>query len=75
MKKKPLDIMCVKETIVETSIFSFSPNVFYQTIAYFHDPEKEAFGHNVDKGNDAGNQYFLLFPQCFLPYNPLFSRP
>ena len=66
--------MWIKETMLETNIFSFSPNVFYQTIPCSHDPEKEAFEDNVGKGNDAGNQYFLLFPQCFLPDNPLFSR-
>ena len=24
--------------------------------------------NNVEKGENAGNQHFLLFPQCFLPY-------
>ena len=75
LKRKPLNIIRIKEMMLATNIFSFSPNVFYHTIPYFHDPEKEAFEHNVDKGNDAGNQYFPLFPQYFLPHNPLFLRP
>ena len=29
---------------------------------------KEAFKNIVRKGDNAGDQYFLLFQQCFLPY-------
>ena len=29
------------------------------------------FEHIMGKGENAGNQYFLLFPQCFLPYQRL----
>ena len=28
--------------------------------------EKKAFENIVEKGENAGNQHFLLFPQCFL---------
>ena len=28
--------------------------------------EKKAFENVVGKGENAGNQHFLLFPQCFL---------
>ena len=28
---------------------------------------KKSFENIVRKGENAGNQYFLLFPQCFLP--------
>ena len=28
----------------------------------------------VGKGENAGNQHFLLFPQCFLPFPKLFSN-
>ena len=31
---------------------------------------KKPFENIVGKGENAGNQYFLLFPQCF----PLFSK-
>ena len=27
-----------------------------------------AFENIVGKGENAGNQHFLLFPQCFLPF-------
>ena len=36
----------------------------------FNDPEKEAlkpFENIVGKGENAGNQHFLIFPQYFLP--------
>ena len=29
--------------------------------------KKKAFKKIVGKGQNAGHQYFLLFPQCFLP--------
>ena len=29
---------------------------------------KEAFENIVGKGENAGNQHFLLFPNCLLPY-------
>ena len=32
----------------------------YHTIPSFNDTE-----NNVDKGENAGYQHFLLFPQCF----------
>ena len=31
-------------------------------------PEGKAFGNIVGKEENAGNQHFPLFPQCFLPY-------
>ena len=30
--------------------------------------KKEPFENNVGKEENAGNQHFLLFPQCFLSY-------
>ena len=35
----------------------------YQKIPTFNDLEQEAF---VGKGENAGNQHFLLFSKCFL---------
>ena len=29
---------------------------------------KEPFENIVGKGENAGNQHYLLFPQCFLPF-------
>ena len=29
---------------------------------------KKPFENVVEKGENAGNQHFLLFPQCFLPF-------
>ena len=31
-------------------------------------PGKTPFENVVGKGENAGNQGFVLFPQCFLPY-------
>ena len=39
---------------------------FYHTIPTFNDLKKEAFENIVGKGENAGNQNFLLFPQSFL---------
>ena len=33
-----------------------------------NDPKIEAFENIVGKGENAGNQDFLVFPQCFLPF-------
>ena len=38
------------------------------TIMMFNDLIKSPFENIVGKGENAGNQHFLLFPQCFLPY-------
>ena len=41
--------------------------MLYHTIPIFDDPEKnKVFENIVGKGENAGYQYFLLFPQCFL---------
>ena len=41
----------------------------YHTILTFTNLEKRAFEKNiVGKGENAGNQHFLLFPQCFLAF-------
>ena len=40
----------------------------YHTIPTFNDPDKEALKNIVGKGENAGNQHFLLFPQSFLPF-------
>ena len=35
--------------------------------------KKKALENIVGKGVNAGNQHFLLFPQCFLPFPKLIS--
>ena len=37
----------------------------YQTIPTFNDPKEEGLGKHSGKRENAGNQHFLLFPQCF----------
>ena len=77
--------MGVKKNNLVTSIFYFSHNVSYShatqfpsfvpistlfyTVPTFDDPVKEAFRNNCRKGENAGNQDFLLFSQCFMPYH------
>ena len=40
----------------------------YHTIQTFNDPKEKTFKNIEGKGENAGNQHFLLFPQCFLPF-------
>ena len=40
----------------------------YLTIPTFYALKKKPFETIVGKGENAGNQQFLLFPQCFLPF-------
>ena len=46
-------------------------SIHFHTIPTFNDREKEAFENVVGKGENAGNQHFLPFPQCFLPFAKL----
>ena len=39
----------------------------------FDTPKKIYFENIVGKGENAGNQHFLLFPQCFLPFQRLIN--
>ena len=38
----------------------------YHTIPHFNDPKQKTFEIIVGKGENAGNQHFVLFPQCFI---------
>ena len=38
----------------------------FHTIPTLNTSGKKAFENIVGKGENAGNQHFLLFPQCFL---------
>ena len=69
----------VKILPLVNSIFSIFHNIFKGVL--LQGPEllttqsrllttlgRKAFENNVGKGENAGNQHFLLFPQCFLPF-------
>ena len=40
----------------------------YQTSRLLTTLRRKALENTVGKGENAGNQDFLLFPQCFLPF-------
>ena len=40
----------------------------YHTMTTFDVPGEKALENIVGKGENAGKQYFLLFPHCLLPY-------
>ena len=51
--------------------------IYKKKIIGFNVPCKAAFENIVGKGENAGSQHFLIFPQCFLlfqgqilPYQP-----
>ena len=46
---------------------------FYHAIPTLNNLEKEDLENIVGKGENAGNQYFLFFPQCFLPFQKQIS--
>ena len=53
-------------------IFSFCGKdlILCHTVRTFNISKEEGFGkHCVGKGENAGYQHFLLFPQCFLLYH------
>ena len=53
-----------------SSSYMYGLFILHHTIATFNKFEKELklFENIVGKGENAGNQHFLFFPQCFLPY-------
>ena len=53
--------------LVKANILSFCKELtLCLTITTFNKPhKKEPFENFVEKGENAGNQHFLLFPQCF----------
>ena len=55
------------DNLVET--FSVCILTLFNTIPTFSNPEliKKTFENIVRKGENAGNQHFLLFPRCFQP--------
>ena len=54
-----------KNTIVVVTKFNMVN--LYHTIQTYNNAEKRKTSENiVEKGENAGNQHFLPFPQCFL---------
>ena len=48
---------------------SFKPFTLYNTITSLHTPADEKVFQNIlGKGENAGDQHFLLFQKCFLHY-------
>ena len=69
-----------KEKLLITSNFSFSHSVFKRLVLQTRENQglfgkglmilkQRAFENIVGKGENAGNQHFLLIPQCFLPFS------
>ena len=62
-----------KKKLLVTSKFSFSHSVFKRLVQqtckiqglFGKGLRKKPFENNVGKGQNAGNQHFLLFQQCF----------
>ena len=46
---------------------SLNCNKSVNSLPHNPNPEEEAFENIVGKEENAGNQHFLPFPQCFLP--------
>ena len=65
-KENTINQVCLISTSVSALINA--QITLYYTIPTFNDPDKEAFKNIVGKGENAGNQHFLLFPQCFQAY-------
>ena len=59
-------IICNYYKFEKSTFLSFGKElIFYHTIQTFNTSGKEAFKNIVGKGENAGNQHFLLSPQCF----------
>ena len=71
--KNPSEVFPIPESNRDTLQLALYPWVCfdYHPITLNHtnkDPKKEALENPVGKRENAGNQHFLLFPQCFLLY-------
>ena len=53
--------------MIFTKLAAFSPSLFTTQSRLLMTLYKKSFESNVEKGETAGNQHFLLIPQCFLP--------
>ena len=48
---------------------TYAKLTLYHTIPTFKTLVMKPFENTVGKGENAGNQHFVLFPQCFLPFS------
>ena len=46
----------------------------HHTIPTFNNHEEGGFRKHFGKGENAGNQHFLLFPKMFLPFQKQISK-
>ena len=46
----------------------FHSNPITQNPEFSRPFQEKSFENIMEKGENAGNQHFLLFPQCFLPF-------
>ena len=61
----PYSIYCPQVLSRSSSLKSDCLVTFYNTIRLFTTLRKKAFENIVGKGENAGNQHFLLFPAMF----------
>ena len=54
--------------IIHHLIVAFLCEPFIKQAQVLKATRKTVFENIVGKGENAGNQHFLLFPQCFLPF-------
>ena len=66
-------IVLFRKIILRSKSRTSDPLILYHTITTFNDPVFGAFENIVGKGENAGNQHCLLFPQCFLPFSKQIS--
>ena len=66
IKNTGIKIICVrlepKEAFLEHYVYSTTKSRLLTTL------QENPFENIVGKGENAGNQHFLFFPQCFLPF-------
>ena len=55
-------------------VINFNYTIFTTQSRLLTTPTKKPFENIVGKGENAGNQHFLLFPQCFLPFTRQISN-
>ena len=67
INKLPCGLIFFLNNYIKAEILGFASfSTLSHTIAILMTLRKKPFENNVGKGKNAGNQHFLLFPQCFL---------
>ena len=65
-KNCELDKNQVRNLLHNSTLHHNDALTFSHKFPTFNNPNEEGFGKHCGKGENAGNQHFLLFPQCFL---------